>query len=168
VVDKLILFTYEAWAAVDAATAGLDDADAEARHDGASPIAWTVGHVTHMVDSWINVNFQGMPPHPLINTDVFRTGASGDSPPWPEVMEGVADVRRRARAFLDRVAGPDLERRVPYAGSILLLRETGLSLSYALMRISAHHFMHAGEIETIRARVGHSVRPQPDWARGLM
>jgi hypothetical protein len=79
--EKLILFTYEAWVAIDAATAGLDDADAGARDYGASPVAWTVGHVTHMVDSWINVNFQGLPAHPLINSDTFRTGASGDSPP---------------------------------------------------------------------------------------
>jgi hypothetical protein len=84
------------------------------------------------------------------------------------VIEGVAEVRQRARGFLDGRTVPDLEQRVPYAGSIPMLRETGLSLSYALMRIVAHHFMHAGEIETIRARLGHSVRPQPDWAPGLV
>ena len=47
------------------------------------------------------------------------------------------------------------------------LRETGLRLSYALMRIAAHHFIHAGEIVTVRSRLGHDTDSlaRPDWGR---
>ena len=60
-------------------------------------------------------------------------------------------------------------RVIPYDGSIQFLRETGLRLSYALMRIAAHHFIHAGEIVTIRSRLGHDTDSlaRPDWARPL-
>jgi uncharacterized protein DUF664 len=167
--DKLVLFMYESWAQLDRAVEGLAPSDAEARHEGASRIAWTVGHVTHMVDSWLNVKFQGLSPHPLFGDATFRSGASGDAPPWPEVVAAVEDVRQSARRLFDSEPGPSLDDRVPYDGSIPALRSAGLSLRYALMRISAHHFIHTGEIDTIRARLGHSQpATSPDWAPNLM
>ena len=53
--------------------------------------------------------------------------------------------------------------------AIQFLRETSLRLSYALMRIAAHHFIHAGEIVTIRSRLGHDTDSLacPDWGRPL-
>lgn len=166
--DKLILLMYQSWLDLDAAVEGLTAEEAEARHGGASRIAWTVGHVTHMLDSWINTRFQKLPAHPLISDDMFRTGASGDSPGWPAVSAGVREVREAARHFLDSSPGPDLERTIPYDGSIAFLRPAGLSLRYALMRISAHHFMHAGEIRTIRSGLGHTFSESPDWGRILV
>ncbi len=58
--DILVRYLYQSWANFDAAVEGLSAAAAGARHDGASRIAWTAGHVTHMVDPWLNVNFQGV------------------------------------------------------------------------------------------------------------
>ena len=62
-----------------------------------------------------------------------------------------------------------IDQVIPYDGSIQFLRETGLRLSYALMRIAAHHFIHAGEIVTIRSRLGHDTDSlsRPDWGRPL-
>ena len=164
--DKLILLMYQSWADLDRAASGLTADEATARHDGASSIAWTVGHVTHMVDSWLLVNFQGLPPDPVISDPRFRTGASGDADDWPAIRAAVREVWERARHLLD---GPDvdLDRVVPYRGSIAYLRPMGLSLRYALMRIAAHHFVHVGEIVTIRSRLGHSV-DFPEWGRTLV
>ena len=42
-------------------------------------------------------------------------------------------------------------------------------LSYALMRIAAHHLIHAGEIVTVRSCSGHDTDKfgRPDWGRPL-
>ncbi len=164
---KLILFMYESWAQLDLAADGLTPAEANDRHEGARRIAWTLGHVTNMVDSWINMRFQGLPPHPLIGDAMFRAGASGEAPDWRLVLEGVAEVRQAARRLLDSEPGPDLDRTVPYAGSIPFLRSTGLSARYALMRIAAHHFIHAGEVRAVRAAQGQVFADAPDWGLSL-
>ena len=41
--------------------------------------------------------------------------------------------------------------------------------SYALMRIAAHHLIHAGEIVTVRSCLGHDTAKlgRPDWGRPL-
>ena len=71
--DKLVALMYESWADLDRAVTGLNPDEATDRHGGSSGIAWTVGHVTHMLDSWIGVRFQGLPPHPVISDANFRT-----------------------------------------------------------------------------------------------
>ena len=166
--DKLILLTYESWADLDRAVKGLTAEEAMTRHDGSSRIAWTVGHVTNMVDSWINMRFQRLPPHPVISLPMFRTGASGETEDWATVVGAVEEVRKAARQLLDAEQGPDLDRVIPYDGSVSYLRSAGLSLRYALMRIAAHHFLHAGEIVTVRARLGHVAEELPEWGRSLV
>ena len=166
--NKLILFMYQSWANLDGAIEGLSSEETTARYDRFSSIAWTVGHVTHMVDSWVNMRFQGLPPHPVISDPMFRTGGSGDAKDWPVILAGVKEVRDAARRLLDSEPEPDLDCLIPYDGSIEFLRPVGLSLHYALMRISAHHFMHAGEILTIRSRLGHVITEGSDWGRALV
>ena len=165
--NKLILYMYESWAEVDRATGGLTASEATTRFDVGSGIAWTVGHVTTMVDSWINTRFQRLPAHPFISHPNFRTGGTGEETDWLAVQEALNEVRERARKFLDSEDDLDLDRVVPYDGSIPFLRSVGLSLGYALMRIAAHHFMHAGEIITIRSHLGHVLSEGPDWGRRL-
>ncbi|MEX0786061.1 MAG: DinB family protein [Dehalococcoidia bacterium] len=163
--DKLALLMYQSWADLDTAADGIASGDATHRHDGGSSIAWTTGHVTNMVDSWLNVRFQALSPHPLISDTDFRTGGGGEATDWPLILAGVKEVREAARRFLD--AEPDLDSVVPYDGSIAYLRPVGLSLRYALMRIAAHHFVHVGEIVTIRSHLGHMV-DFPEWGRTLV
>ena len=67
----------EAWRDLDRAVADLSPADAERRIGSASPIGWTVAHCTHMVDSWLNVNFQAAEPPPFIHGHAVRKGAAG-------------------------------------------------------------------------------------------
>jgi hypothetical protein len=69
-----------------------------------------------------------------------------------DVVAAVEHARRRARTFLETVSGIDIV--VPYDGSIVELRTTGLSLSQALCRIAAHHYFHIGEIATKREQLG--------------
>ena len=166
--DTMALLVYQAWADLDAAVAGLTPAQAAERRDGQSAIAWTVGHVSQQVDSWLNVRFQGLPAHPTFSRDLFRTGGSGEAADWLVILDGVREVRAAARRFLDIEPGPDLDRVIAYDGAINYLHSTGLSLRFALMSIAAHHFQHVGEIVTIRSRLGHALKDSRDWGRALI
>ena len=165
--EKFTLLLYESWSMLDEAVEGLTPVEATTRHDGGSSIAWTIGHVTTMVDSWINVNFQGLPPHPIISGRQFSIGGTGEWGDWTGILAAAEEVRHRAHLYLD--SEPPIDRVIPYQGSIQFLRGTGLRLSYALMRIAAHHFIHTGEIITIRSRLGHDTDriARPDWGRPL-
>ena len=151
----------EAWHDLDRATADLLAEDAQGRVEGGISIAWTVAHCTQTVDSWINVAFQGRAPHPLLSGDVLRRGASGDAPDWPAVQSAVGEVRKTASGYLESLRDDQLAERMPYAGSIAALRETGFSPRYALMRTAAHHYLHIGEIAMSRAALGHDVGDYP-------
>ena len=166
--DRLVLFLYESWKYLDQSIEGLTQEEATTQYDGGSSIAWTIGHVTTMVDSWINTNFQGLPPHPFISGPKFRIGGTGECEEWEEVLSATDEVRNRARAHLD--SGPPIDNVIPYSGSIEFLRGTGLRLSYALLRIASHHFIHGGEIMAIRSRLGHDTDSLvgPDWGRPLV
>ncbi len=157
--DRLVLFIYESWKNLDGSVEGLNREEATTQHGGGSSIAWTIGHVTNMVDSWINVNFQGLAPHPFISGHRFRAGGTGECCDWEEVLAATHEICKRARKYLD--SGPPIDQVIPYNGSVAFLRETGLRLSYALMRISAHHFIHAGEIVTVRSRLGDTLTGSP-------
>ena len=165
--DRLVLLIYESWKSLDESVEGLTREEATTRHYGGSSIGWTIGHATHMVDSWINTNFQGLPPHPFFSGDRFRTGGTGECDDWEELLSATNEIRGRARRYLD--SDPPIDQVIPYNGSIEFLRETSLRLSYALLRIAAHHFIHAGEIVTIRSHLGHDVDrlSGPDWGRTL-
>ena len=165
--DKVVALMYESWADLDRAVSGLTPDEATVYHNDGSSIAWTVGHVTHMLDSWIVVRFQDLPPHPVISNPMFRAGGSGEAKDWPMILAGVKEVREAASRFLDRQE-PDLDRMIPYDGSLQFLRPLGLSLRYAVMRIAAHHFVHVGEIVTIRSRLGHAIEDFPEWGRALV
>ena len=151
----------EAWRDLDRAVADLSPANAERRIGSASPISWTVAHSTHMVDSWLNVNFQAAEPHPFINGDAFRKGAAGDALDWHDVQLAVEEVRASARPYLESIGEEQLEQRLPYTGSIESLRASGFSPRYAMMRIAAHHYFHAGEIVAARGTLGHDVGDYP-------
>ena len=151
----------EAWQDLDRATADLSAEDAERRVGTASPIAWTVAHCTQMVDSWINVAFQGRAAHPLLSGDVLRRGASGDAPDWSAVQSAVREVREAASGYLESLREDHLAERIPYTGSIAALRETGFSPQYALMRIAVHHYLHIGEIAMTRTALGHDIGDYP-------
>ncbi len=165
--DRLVLLAYEAWDDLDRAVAELGPEDATTRRHGGSSIAWTVAHVTQMLDSWINTNFQEFPRHPVIGDPRFRTGGTGDWDDWVGVVTATQEVRAKARQFLDSEQA--IDKTVPYDGSIEFLRETGLRLDYALMRISAHHWLHADEIVALRSGLGHDTDQYfgPDWGRDL-
>jgi hypothetical protein len=166
--EQLVELLYQSWADLDQAISGLTPEEAGSRYEGCNRIAWCVGHVTQQVDSWINRNFQGLPPHPIASQPIFQTGASGDAPEWSVVLDAMRDVRGSARSFLDAVDADSLKHTVPYRGSITYLRPIGLSLGYALMRISAHNFMHTGEISTIRSLLHHPSDDSWMWGEAFL
>jgi hypothetical protein len=65
----------------------------------------------------------------------------------------VEEVRATARPFLLSLE-TTADQRVPYDGSLRLAREAGfLDLRFALARIASHHYIHIGEIATVRSRL---------------
>src|SRR5947208_16431660 len=148
--DKLILLMHESWNDLDRAISGLAPKEATRRHDGGSSIAWTVGHVTNLVDSWINARLQGLPSHPVISDPMIRTGGGGDPHNSPAILAGTSEVREASKRFLDSKPEPDLDRTSPYDGAIDYLHPTGLSLRHAFTPVAAHDFLALGARVTSR------------------
>jgi hypothetical protein len=159
--SNLVGLLFEAWKDMDRALAGLDGAEATRPGDGGSSFAWTDAHVANQVDAWINVRFRRREAHELIGQDRFRAGGPGEADGWEAIQAGVGEVRDAARSYLEGLAENDLDLVIPYDGSFSRLRETGLSLRHALLRICAHHYFHIGEIASKRAGLGHDVGDYP-------
>lgn len=158
--SKTVGLLFDAWDDFARVLAGLDTAAVTSAADGSS-FAWTAAHTANQVDAWINVRFAGHDPHPLIGQQRFRFGGSGQAEDWDAVLSGVAEVQAAARAYLEPLSEADLERVIPYDGSITDLREKGLRLRYAVHRACAHHWFHIGEIAAKRARLEHDVGDYP-------
>ena len=156
----LVGLVFDAWADLDRVAAGVPVQDLLLKPAGGSAIAWSVGHVTNQLDGWVNVRFAGLTAHDLIGSREFRDG-DGRATDWEAIRAGVAQVRSRARAYLERLSDHDLVPTIPYDGSIDELREGGISLRYALMRIAVHHYFHIGEIAAYLGSLGRDVGPFP-------
>ena len=159
--SKLVGLLFESWTDMDRVVKGLTPEDAIEPFDGGSSFAWTSAHVASVVDALVNVRFQGRQRHPLIGQQRFRGGGTGRADDWESIQAGVRDVREAARAYLQDLGDSDLEKSIPYDGSIEHLRKTGLILRYAIMRTISHHYFHIGEIATKRDRLGHDVGDYP-------
>ena len=158
--DKQAGLLYEAWADLDRVTSGLDPSTATRSLEQGSSIAWAVAHVTSHLDNWINVRFAEWPPNPVTGEERFRLhGKAVLQKEWEPILTSVHEVRRRVRRYLD--SSPSMDTPVPYNGSIDDLRQTGITLRYAILRMVAHHYFHIGEISTKRDRLGHSVGDYP-------
>jgi hypothetical protein len=125
------------------------------RYRHGSSIAWTLAHVTHGVDSWFNVRFQGMQPHQLYAGGRFLFGGDGRATDWDTIRTGVNEVRKRAMPWLLDSA-TDFDLIVPYAGSYLPFRRHGMQLRAAVLQNAFHHVFHLGEIVTKREWLGYS------------
>ncbi len=159
--SKVVGLLFEAWKDMDRALAGLNAAQAIRPEDGGSSFAWTDAHVANQVDAWINVRFQRQGAHKLIGQDHFRAGGPGEADDWEAIQAAVREVRNAARNYLVGLTENDLDLVIAYDGSFSRLRETGLSLRHALLRICAHHYFHIGEIATKRSRLGQRVGDYP-------
>ncbi len=159
--SKLVGLLFEAWKDTDRVLADLDHEEAVRPLDGGSSIAWTAAHVANQVDAWISVRFQRQPPHELIGQARFCAGGAGAADDWQAIRTGIQEVRDAARAYLERLNESDLDLALPYDGSLSRLRESDLSLRYALLRICAHHYYHIGEIATKRSALGQRVGDYP-------
>lgn len=158
--DKQTGLLYEAWTDLDRVIDGLDTPTATRSLDGGSSIARATAHVTAHLDTWVNVRFAGLSPHPVINDVRFRLNGGGVlEGEWQLIQRSVNEVRESVRHYLN--ASPAMDSLVPYSGSIELLRESGITLRYTILRMSAHHYFHIGEISTKRDRLGHSVGDYP-------
>ena len=166
--DRTIELLYQSWRDLDHAVEGLGDPEAERRIAGLSRIAWTVGHLGQQIDSWINVRFAGHAKHPVLSDPMFHTGASGETLAWQVVRQATLEVRATASVFLDGIDDSTLEHVVPYDGGIEYLRTSGLRLSYAITRCTAHHLEHTGEILTIWSLLGHSIEDSWVWGQALI
>jgi hypothetical protein len=144
---------------------GLPEKLATARPKGASSIAWTAAHVTQGLDSLILYRFAGKARDPLLSDAALGAGGTGTVSDWPALRARIAEVHAAASDFLATLTDADLARTVPYDGSIRTLRPTGINLEYALLRVAAHHFTHAGEIVAIRSAMGFPLPDNGQWGR---
>ena len=144
-----------AWADLDEAAADVTPDDMLRRVDGGSSFAWTLAHVSHAVDSWINVRFQGLPPQQLVHELRFRVGGDGQAEDWEAIQAAVAEVRARARPYLETVGEVELARVLPYEGGYAAFRAHGIQLRVAVLQNAAHHYLHLGEIVTRRPALGY-------------
>lgn len=161
---KLAALLFDAWDDLDRSIAGLSAAEATSLQDEGSSFAWTVAHLANQLDTWTNVRFAGLEPHPLIGEARFRVGGPGHADDWPAIESAAREIRERARKYLTSVTEDDLDRSIPYDGSFKPLHKTGITLRYALHRTVAHHYFHIGEIAAKRDWLGHSPGDYP----GLM
>jgi hypothetical protein len=160
--SKLVGLLFEACKDIDRVVADLPVAEATRPHDGGSSFAWTFAHVANQLDAWVNVRFGKRPAHALIGQSRFRIGGPGlTDDDWEVIRSGVLEVRELARCYLEGMPDEDLELVIPYDGSLAPLRETGLSLRYALLRVCAHHYFHIGEIAAKRTGLGQRVGDYP-------
>ncbi len=159
---SLVSMMLEAWKDIDRVVVGLSAQDAGVQIEGGSAFSWTVAHVTNQLDSYINVRFQRLASHPLLGDTAFRFGGVGAPADWTAVQTGVQEVRERARSYLTGLTEDDLERSIPYDGTLAVLQRAGiLSLRYTLTRIVLHHYYHIGEIATKRVLLRHDVGDYP-------
>lgn len=155
--DPLVGALFDAWDEVDLVLAGVAPAEMVEPWGGGSAFAWTYGHVANSVDAWLDVRFQGLAPHPVIGDLDLRFGGSGRVDDWATIARGATEVREAARRYLQGVGEPDLDHVLPYDGSLVALRATGLSLRHAITVNLVHHRYHIGEIATKRTQLGHTV-----------
>lgn len=152
---------FDAWAAMDWALTEVSAKDLLTAWDGGSAFAWTYGHVANSFDAWLNVRFQGRAPHPVIGDRDLGFGGSGRVADWAATQQGVAEVRATTRRYLEDLPEQGLDLAIPYDGSYVPARQTGLSLRFAiLLHVTPHHY-HLGEIMAKRERLGHRVGDFP-------
>ncbi len=90
-------------------------------------------------------------------------GGPGVTDDWDAVRGGGGgeEVRATPRGKMAGLGDDDLAVVITYEGSFEHLRETGISLRYALFRSITHHYFHIGEISTKHDRLGHEVGDYP-------
>jgi hypothetical protein len=71
-----------------------------------------------------------------------------------DLRGAVERVRDRAWKWLEGYPEERLHESIPYDGSIRHLRESGLSLRHALLRVASHHYVHLGEAASELGRRG--------------
>jgi hypothetical protein len=152
---------FDAWQDLDRVVATLTPTEAVAQPSAASSFAWTYAHLANQMDRWFNVRFQQRVRHALIGLDRFSIGGPGDADDWLVIRGAVNEVRATVRQYLERLREEELSVRYPYDGSIVGLRAGGITLRYAVMEASTHHYYHIGEIATQRAAKGHEIGDYP-------
>ncbi len=150
----------DAWSDLDRVCAGMETREATDGEAGSS-YAWTVGHLANQVDSWINVRFAAATAHPLVSDPRYRFGGDGQAMDWAELWAASEEVRRTGAGFLEAASETDLDRTIPYPGSLPELRGREVTLRYTLLRVLAHHYFHIGEIASKRSAAGRSVGDYP-------
>jgi hypothetical protein len=149
-----------AWNDIDRAIADVRHEDLTRQIRGGSSFAWTLGHITHGIDSWINVRFLKQDPHPLYEDGRFLFGGDGRADDWSDIRNAVTEIRERALPFLLDGA-TDLDQFVPYDGSFQPFRRHGMQLRAAILQNTVHHIFHLGEIVTKREWMGYDTGSFP-------
>jgi hypothetical protein len=142
----------ESWPELDRVLDGLTSEDAVRQIDGGSSFAWTLGHLTNQLNTWINVRLLDQLPHPFFDDKRWRMGGTGAAENWREIREAADEVRAVARPYLESLDETAVNMQSAYAGSLPELVGRQVSARYTLMRIAVHTYFHIGEIASVRSR----------------
>ncbi len=156
----MIAALFDAWSDLDRVCSGMDEAEAIASSNGSS-YGWTVAHLANQVDSWINSRFAGAERHALVGDARYRFGGDGKAAAWAELWDASRAVRDTAGSFLRGLGEADLDRTIPYPGSLPELAARTVTLRYTLLRVLVHHYFHIGELASKRSAAGTSVGDYP-------
>lgn len=160
--SALVGLVFEAWNDLDRGLAGVDAPAAIRQVDGGSSFAWTLAHLSNQVDTWLNVRFFGQAPHAVLGQERWGGGGTGAAEDWEAIQQAAAEVRATARRGLTPLRDGDLDRAVPYVGTMTALEGRTVTLRYGLARVATHHYFHLGEIAAVRSRrLGESIGDYP-------
>ena len=133
---------------------GLEKDKAEERLAGCNSIAWIVAHATQHLDSWVNCALAAQPRNSYFACSDFSTGATGIGAEWDSVCREFSIVQDKARVFLAGVSVTELANGQQYRGSHPAFAGRFVTGNDRLARVSAHIYLHVGEITTMRVARG--------------
>jgi hypothetical protein len=106
----------EGWAELDRVLDKLSNEDATRQVDGGSSFAWTLGHLSSQLDTWINVRLQHLSQNPAFATPGWGMDGTGAADNWDEIRQATAEVRSVARPYLESLSEADLAAARPIGG----------------------------------------------------
>ncbi len=157
--SKLAALLIASWDDADRVFANLSEADAKNRWDGGSSFGWTLAHISGGLDRSFNMRAQGKPQHHLYASEPYKFGSVnyGDCTDFAAVQHATRETRASVKPYLESLTDADLERiKVPALGT-----QPEANLRYLVMRATAHHYFHIGEVAAKRDRLGHKVGDYP-------
>ena len=67
------------------------------------------------------------------------------------ILRSVEEVRESARKYLE--GSPPMDKLIPYTGSLKYLRDSGITLRYAVLRSAVHHYFTSTSAKSLPSEI---------------